>query len=112
MKQRFSMTQKNTGRKNLIVTLVIFCIVIACFLSFWSNMVQRTKDEEITTLENALTRSISHCYAIEGVYPTSLQYLKDNYGLIYDEESFFVDYQPTGANIMPDFTIIVKDGDN
>lgn len=110
MKQRFTMTPKNTGLRNLIVTLVIFCIVIACFLGFWSKMTDRTKAEELTTLENALKRSISHCYAIEGAYPASLEYLKETYGLIYDEDSFFVDYHPAGANVMPDFTIIPKDG--
>ena len=47
-----------------------------------------------------------HCYAIEGSYPESLQYLKDNYGLTYDEEKYFIDYQVLGSNILPDVTII------
>ena len=58
------------------------------------------------TLEQAVSRGIVHCYAMEGAYPESLQYLKDHYGLIYDEDRFFVDYQVLGSNLIPDVTII------
>ena len=34
--------------------------------------------------------------------------LKAHYGLTYDENLFFVDYQTVGANIYPDVTIIEK----
>ncbi len=53
-------------------------------------------------------RSITHCYAVEGTYPSSLEYLKENYGLTYDETVFFVDYQTIGSNILPDVTIIER----
>ena len=59
-------------------------------------------------LEAALNRSITHCYAIEGTYPESLEYLTKNYGLTYDEDKFYIDYQPLGADIMPDVTVIEK----
>ena len=45
---------------------------------------------------------------MEGAYPESLEYLKENYGLIYDEDLFFVDYKVEGSNILPDITIIEK----
>ena len=60
------------------------------------------------SLENAVTRSVTYCYTVEGTYPENLDYLKDNYGLIYDEETFFVDYRIIGSNVLPDITIIEK----
>ena len=39
-----------------------------------------------------------------------LDYLKKNYGLHYDENRYFVDYQPLGANILPEVTIIRRGG--
>ena len=62
------------------------------------------------TLENALNRSITYCYAVEGAYPQSLDYLKTNYGITYNEDLFFVDYRISGANIFPDVTIIERSG--
>lgn len=60
------------------------------------------------TLEQAIHKSVAHCYAVEGVYPESLEYLKEEYGISYDSEKYFVDYQIWGENIMPDITIIQK----
>jgi hypothetical protein len=76
-----------------------------------SSVSSRTTAEEQQTLQAALDRSISHCYAIEGSYPESLDYLCENYGLTYNTDLFYIDYQPLGSDIMPDTTIIVKKGD-
>ena len=45
---------------------------------------------------------------MEGSYPESLEYLKEHYGITYDEDRFFVDYKIVGTNILPDVTIIEK----
>ena len=37
-------------------------------------------------------------------------YIKEHYGLIYNEQLFFIDYQPIGSNIMPDVTILTRTG--
>ncbi|MDE7037100.1 MAG: hypothetical protein K2O98_03885 [Lachnospiraceae bacterium] len=106
MKHRFE-TQKSSGTsRNLIVSIVCFMIIVALFIAGTSIVSDKTDAQEIQTLEQAVNRGIVHCYSIEGAYPESLQYLKDNYGLTYDDEKFFVDYQVLGSNIIPDVTII------
>ena len=62
------------------------------------------------SLETALARDITHCYAVEGFYPPSLSYMEEHYGLTYDKDLFFVDYQPIGSNIRPDVTVISRKG--
>ena len=42
------------------------------------------------------------------VFCPSLSYMEEHYGLTYNEELFFVDYQPIGSNIFPNATIIRK----
>ena len=63
---------------------------------------------QLESLENAIHQSIVYCYTLEGCYPESLEYMKEHYGLIYNEELFFVDYRLQGTNIMPDVTIIPR----
>ncbi|WP_026508929.1 hypothetical protein [Butyrivibrio sp. MC2013] len=58
------------------------------------------------SLSNALRKDIAQCYAIEGFYPPSLEYIREHYGLSYDEEVFFIDYSAFGSNIYPDVTIL------
>ena len=69
-----------------------------------------TKKRQKESLENAIMRNITYCYTVEGTYPESLAYLKENYGLTYNEDLFFVDYRVSGSNILPDVTIIEREG--
>lgn len=108
MRNRFSGKEKNSDRRNLIITICIFAAVFCVFWFGISSVSTKTDEEEIQTLEQAVMRGVTYCYASEGSYPESLNYLKENYGLFYDEEKYFIDYQPLGSNIMPYITIIRK----
>ena len=106
MKHRFETQKSSSASRNFIVSIVCFIVIVALFIAGTSLVSDKTDNQEIQTLEQAVHRGIVHCYSIEGAYPESLQYLQDNYGLTYDDEKFFVDYQVLGSNIIPDVTII------
>lgn len=108
---RFQYSKKEHNRRNYIVSLVVFILVIGIFYFGIQSVSTRTDEEQLSSLENALQRSITHCYAVEGTYPESLAYLEEHYGISYDEDKYFVDYRPSAANIMPDVTIIEKKGE-
>lgn len=111
MKQRF-LTQKSASpSKNILLSMGCFAAAVALFLAGISRVSDKADAREAEVLKQAVNRGIAHCYAIEGSYPESLQYLKDHYGLTYNEENFFVDYQVLGSNILPDVTIIDRRGD-
>ncbi len=65
----------------------------------------REMDLVKTTIENGVTM----CYSIEGAYPESLVYLKENYGINYDEEKYIVHYERFASNIRPAVTVIGRD---
>lgn len=79
---------------------------MSAFLIGVSAVEDRSGAQAYEALEQAVRRGIVHCYTMEGSYPESLQYLKEHYGLTYDEDRFFVDYQALGSNLLPDVTII------
>ena len=108
MAHRFEMRKRDSSARNLIISLAVFVIIAVCFWCAADSVSERTQAEERMLLEAALNRSITHCYAIEGTYPESLEYLTKNYGLTYDEDKFYIEYQPLGADIMPDVTVIEK----
>lgn len=85
---------------------VLLIAVLAAF-ALWSGHMQETnRASERQIVEQAVNRSITQCYALEGAYPPSLTYLHDNYGFTYNEEHFFIDYQYIGGNLRPNVTII------
>lgn len=94
---------------NFIWKLFSILLLISFFAFFFQGI--RTVDdttsaEQAKSLEQAIRRSVVQCYAVEGTYPPSLDYLKEHYGIFYDSQKFYVDYTSIGSNIMPDITII------
>lgn len=92
-----------------IISVCVFLLIFLFFFQGISSVSENTKKRQRESLENAITRGITYCYAVEGAYPENLSYLKENYGLAYDENLFFVDYRISGANILPDVTIIERE---
>lgn len=81
---------------------ILLCIVFSIFDLMLSASISKQKEQ----LEASLHRNIIQCYALEGIYPPDLDYLKEHYGLEYDDSVFFIDYQPIALNIMPDYTVL------
>ena len=105
---RFEYEKRSRFSGKLLISVSVFLFVMFLFLSGVSSLSESTTKRQKEALEDAITQSISYCYSVEGVYPESLEYLKENYGLTYNEDLFYVDYRTTGANLMPDVTIIEK----
>lgn len=112
MSRRFIKNRQTSYLRNVLISIALFLAIFG-FFSYGIVSVQKDMEKnEMETLQSAVTRDITRCYAQEGTYPESLAYLKKHYGLTYDSSKYFVDYQPLGANIMPDVTIIRKGGGN
>lgn len=89
--------------------ILLLILVLAFFIFFSDSFSKSNIGHEKEVLQNALDRTITQCYALEGTYPINLSYLEDNYGLTYNHEHFYVDYQYIGGNLRPDVTIIERD---
>jgi len=108
MSHRFVHTKTSSPFKNIIISLLIFILATGSFWFLVDNLSAKTKEKELETLNTAINHGITQCYAIEGAYPQDLQYLKDNYGITYDQRRFIVHYEVLGQNILPTVTIISK----
>lgn len=58
--------------------------------------------------EEAIRRAAVSCYALEGSYPESYEYLKEHYHLAVNEKLYFIEYHIFASNIMPDITVIKR----
>ena len=106
---RFTARSRRTLHLPHIRLLYFICpLLLLGFLLGLSSISETTLSKQQESLETAITRDITHCYAVEGFYPPSLSYMEEHYGLRYDKDLFFVDYQPIGSNIRPDVTILIQ----
>ena len=106
------MSRTYVKKKSFSITaylpILLLVVVLGVFIAFSDSFYQSSLSSEKDVLQKALNRSITQCYALEGSYPNDLVYLEDHYGLTYNKNRFFIDYQYIGDNLRPDVTIIER----
>lgn len=108
---RFEQKNRSLWQKLIyLLPILAFIVLFVLFLQGIGSVSESTLSKQQESLETALERSISQCYAVEGSYPPSLEYLEQHYGLLYDEDSFFIDYEYYGSNLLPEVTVLRRTG--
>lgn len=91
-----------------ILPCLLFAAMLAWLILSLSNAASSTEKQELSALKTTIENSITMCYAIEGAYPESIEYLSSNYGLIYDKDKYIVHYDSFASNIRPIVTILER----
>lgn len=103
--------RKETMARNLVVGLCVFAALMACTVALVQGIGSASETAETETVRNAVQSAVLTCYAVESAYPSSLDYLKENYGLAYDEDAYIVVYDAFASNIMPGIRVLEKGAD-
>lgn len=106
------MRKKSAFKRALayIIPLAIFSAMIVWFLLAMKSTASSNKRRELEALKTTVENGITMCYAVEGVYPESVEYLCANYGLIYDKSKYIVYYDSFASNIRPTVKILERQG--
>ena len=88
------------------LTILIFAVFFSAFFILTSSVSKTAEKEELDNLQKAVKKATLQCYAVEGRFPSSVEYLQSNYGLQIDEDKYAVFYQGFASNVMPDITVV------
>lgn len=94
--------------RSLAVTIVVFGFVLALGLTVIGAIDRRSAAREEELVHDAVRSALITCYAVEGAYPGDLDYLKEKYGLQYNENEYLVSYDAFASNLLPEVRVIRK----
>ena len=103
------MRERGRGAGKALLTLVILAVILLAFSTALSNLRTGRSEEGRLQLEESIRRAAVTCYAVEGIYPPDLAYLREQYGIQVDEDRYDVFYEVFGSNIMPDITVLERE---
>ena len=110
MNQRFIRKKKGNALlvKAVLVPVGVFAAIIALFDLGMSSLSGAAERERLESTRRAVVNATVQCYALEGYFPTSVQYLKEHYGLQVDTDKYIVDYAFVAGNMMPEITVLPR----
>ena len=101
--------QKRTGEWILIVALVLV-IVLAAEQILYEKPARQVREEAAYAISQTIRDRAQQCFAVEGVYPESLDYLIENYGLRINTKDYYVVYEVFADNMPPNIRVAKKEG--
>ena len=67
-------------------------------------------EEEARMVQDAIREATLTCYAVEGAYPESLDYLTEHYGLQVNTKDYYITYEAFAENLPPDVLVQPRSG--
>ena len=98
------MEEKSIYRLKIFIAIssvLIFGAVLLWLLLGLSRAGTVSAEQQLKAVKQSVTNGVVLCYSVEGYYPESIQYLKDNYGVDYDETKYLVHYRYVSGDIPP-----------
>jgi hypothetical protein len=99
-----------SGVWGIVITIVVFAVFAGFVFAMLANADATSQEEEIRVVREAIVRAAVSCYAFEGFYPDSLDYLTEHYSLVIDRERFVVYYSKVADNLVPVIIVSVRGG--
>jgi hypothetical protein len=100
--------RNKTGGWRLLLAAGAILLVMLWFSNALGQLSQGQGEKGRQQLDAALRRAAVACYAAEGVYPPTLDYLTQRYGVQIDQERYDVFYEIFADNLMPEITVVEK----
>lgn len=86
--------------------IFLFVGMIVWLVTALLNASNASEGERLAQVKQSVENGVTLCYAVEGSYPESLEYLTKSYGVVFDEENYLVHYERFAANVRPTVTVI------
>ena len=94
--------------KKDVAAILIFIALIVAFVFLVNNITGKGNGRELEIIRDAVKNAALTCFAVEGMYPEDLAYLREHYNLSYNEERYIVYYRPFATNLMPTIKVVER----
>lgn len=94
--------------KKDIGAILIFVVLIIAFIFLVNTITTRGDGRELDIVRDAVKNAALTCYAVEGMYPDDIQYLRDHYNLSFNEDKYVVYYETFASNVIPAIKVVER----
>ncbi|PKM73178.1 MAG: hypothetical protein CVU91_06330 [Firmicutes bacterium HGW-Firmicutes-16] len=106
MKKRRLLPSLPSTMRGIVCMLTIFSVTLALVLTGLVRTGYSVRSEGWQSAAEAVRRAALCCYALEGAYPESYEYLKNHYPPGINESLYTVHYIAFSPSLMPEITVV------
>lgn len=91
-----------------LTALAVLALIAVCSWLLFGAISSAGGSEETELVRSAVRNAAITCYAVEGAYPGDVAYLREHYGLRYDEKHYIVSYHAFADNLIPEIRVLER----
>lgn len=91
-----------------VAALAVFAAIVLAFCLAVDRLTSASDGAELKLVRDAVKNAALTCYAVEGAYPEDIDYLREHYGLAYNEERYVIYYDAFASNVLPDIRVVER----
>ena len=103
-------TYKQLKRRNAnrlaVAILVVAVLVLLVFAASYARVSAR--DQAAMSVRESVLNAAKQCCAVEGSYPSSLEHLEHEYGLVINHDDYVVSYEWFADNVLPSVVVTAR----
>lgn len=92
----------------ILAAALVIAITSAIIFITIGNYGSGYSDKRAQEIKETIMSSAAQCYALEGKYPSDLEYLEEHYGLQLDHSNYVYHYDRFASNLFPNISVIPK----
>ena len=92
-------------RRRRMVTALVACLLVAAVVV---GLGASLREQGAAAVRDTVLDAAMQCCAIEGAYPSSLDYLEREYGLRVNHDDYVITYEAFAGNVMPSVVVVPR----
>lgn len=91
------------------ICIAVLAVVLAAVIWFvYEGTASGLHEQGAASVRQAILDSAMQACAVEGSYPSSVEYLEENYGLTVNHDDYIITYEAFADNVMPSVVVVAK----
>ena len=103
-----STDQIRKRQQSVVRMLMLLLIAILLATVAFLGARQAVREQSALSMRTAILESAKQCCAVEGVYPQSIDYLVDHYGLVINDRDYLITYECYADNVVPSVAVVPR----
>lgn len=97
--------QQRRRRIARVVNLLIVVGLLVAFLFIVGALQHSAREQASASVRDSVLIAAKQCCAVEGSYPSTLEHLEKEYGLVVNHDDYVISYEWFADNVLP--TVVV-----
>ena len=95
-------------RTRRVLGVIAACLLAVILWFTWDSANMETEAQAAVSVRTAVLDAAMQCAAVEGAYPSTLDYLEEHYGLIINHGDYAVTYEAFASNLPPSVVVVPR----